>query len=272
MIARPLLLATALLAASATARFAQDTDRDVIAAPVLRASVTRHRRHRADRRRHRQRRQCGADRDLPRARSRHHRLAAGRAGAQRAARAPGDRRRHQGPQRDLGDAAGPHASRPRTSSKQVARALERTQRPRRCRQSQPDLRPRSRRCQARRLQHRRACSPTAVRYEPRNNRFDVTFEICNENGTAATKLRFTGTAIETVEAAVLARNVERNEVLKSSDVVVERRPKAEVGARRRRAATARSACRRAGSSAPARRCGSPISPSPTWCSATRTSR
>ena len=45
-----------------------------------------------------------------------------------------------------------------------------------------------------------------------------------------TKLRFTGTAIETVEAAVLARNVERNEVLKSSDVVVERRPKAEVGA------------------------------------------
>ena len=71
--------------------------------------------------------------------------------------------------------------------------------------------------------------PTAVRYEPRSNRFDVTFEIANENGTAPTKLRFTGTAIETVEAAVLARNVERSEVLKSSDVVVERRPKAEVG-------------------------------------------
>jgi flagella basal body P-ring formation protein FlgA len=43
-------------------------------------------------------------------------------------------------------------------------------------------------------------------------------------------LRFTGTAVETVEAAVLARSVERNEVIKSSDVVVERRPKAEVGA------------------------------------------
>ena len=70
----------------------------------------------------------------------------------------------------------------------------------------------------------------AVRYEPRNTRFDVTFEIANENGTASTKLRFTGTAIETIEAAVLARNVERNEVLKSSDVMVERRPKAEVGA------------------------------------------
>ena len=46
---------------------------------------------------------------------------------------------------------------------------------------------------------------------------------------APTKLRFTGTAIETVEAAVLARSVERNEILKSSDVITERRPKAEVG-------------------------------------------
>jgi flagellar basal body P-ring formation protein FlgA len=71
--------------------------------------------------------------------------------------------------------------------------------------------------------------PASVRYEPRNSRFDVTFEISNETGTASTKLRFTGTAIETVEAAVLVRNVERNEVLKSSDVLVERRPKAEVG-------------------------------------------
>src|SRR5204863_5711587 len=70
---------------------------------------------------------------------------------------------------------------------------------------------------------------SAVRYDPRNNRFDITFEIANENGTSSTKLRFSGTAIETIEAAVLARNVERNEVLKSSDVVVERRPKAEVG-------------------------------------------
>ena len=69
----------------------------------------------------------------------------------------------------------------------------------------------------------------AVRYEPRNTRFDVSFEIANDGGIAAAKLRFTGTAIETIEAAVLARNVERGEVLKSSDVIVERRPKAEVG-------------------------------------------
>jgi flagella basal body P-ring formation protein FlgA len=71
--------------------------------------------------------------------------------------------------------------------------------------------------------------PVAVRFEPRNGRFDVSFEIGSETNAASTKLRFTGVAIETVEAAVLTRNVERNEVLKSSDVVTERRPKAEVG-------------------------------------------
>jgi flagella basal body P-ring formation protein FlgA len=71
--------------------------------------------------------------------------------------------------------------------------------------------------------------PASVRYEPRNTRFDITFDVANESGIAATKLRFTGTAIETVEAAVLTRSVERGEVLKSSDVMVERRPKAEVG-------------------------------------------
>jgi flagella basal body P-ring formation protein FlgA len=74
-----------------------------------------------------------------------------------------------------------------------------------------------------------ALNPVAVRYEPRNTRFDVTFEISNENGAPATKLRYTGTAVETVEAAVLARSLERNEVLKSSDVTVERRPKLELG-------------------------------------------
>ena len=58
--------------------------------------------------------------------------------------------------------------------------------------------------------------------------FDVSFEITNDGGAPA-KLRFTGIAIETVEAAVLTRNVERNEILKSSDVMTERRPKAEIG-------------------------------------------
>jgi flagella basal body P-ring formation protein FlgA len=74
-----------------------------------------------------------------------------------------------------------------------------------------------------------AMQPVAVRYEPRSTRFDVSFEIANDGGTATSRLRFTGNAIETVEAAVLVRNVERGEVLKASDVLVERRPKADVG-------------------------------------------
>ena len=70
---------------------------------------------------------------------------------------------------------------------------------------------------------------TIVRFDPRNGRFDITFEIPNDVTYNPTKLRFIGTAVETVEAAVLTRAVERNEILKSSDVVVERRPKTEIG-------------------------------------------
>ena len=73
-----------------------------------------------------------------------------------------------------------------------------------------------------------AMQPVSSRYDARSGRFDVSFEIGNDAG-APTKLRFTGSAIETVEAAILARDVERNEVLKSSDVVIERRPKLAVG-------------------------------------------
>jgi flagella basal body P-ring formation protein FlgA len=74
-----------------------------------------------------------------------------------------------------------------------------------------------------------ALQPVSARYDQRSGRFDVSLEIANDAGSAPTKLRFTGIAIETVEAAVLARGIERNEVIKSSDVVIERRPKAEVG-------------------------------------------
>lgn len=73
-----------------------------------------------------------------------------------------------------------------------------------------------------------AIEPTSVRVDPRSGRFDVTFEIAS-GSNVPTKLRYTGSAIETVQAAVLTRDVERTEVLKSSDIVVERRPRAEVG-------------------------------------------
>lgn len=74
-----------------------------------------------------------------------------------------------------------------------------------------------------------ALLPISTRYDARSGRFDVTFSIASSSNAAPTKLRFTGTAIETFETAVLTRGVERNEVLKSSDVVIERRPKSEVG-------------------------------------------
>ncbi|MBV8574386.1 MAG: flagellar basal body P-ring formation protein FlgA, partial [Acetobacteraceae bacterium] len=63
----------------------------------------------------------------------------------------------------------------------------------------------------------------------RSTRFDVTLSITTDTGNAPTQLRFTGTAIETVDAVILTRGVERTDILKSSDIVVERRPKAEVG-------------------------------------------
>ncbi|KRQ13593.1 flagellar basal body P-ring formation chaperone FlgA [Bradyrhizobium manausense] len=70
--------------------------------------------------------------------------------------------------------------------------------------------------------------PVATRYDARGGRFDISFEINNDSNPAPTKLRLTGTAIETIEVAVLTRDVDRTEMLKSSDVALERRPKAEV--------------------------------------------
>jgi flagellar basal body P-ring formation protein FlgA len=74
-----------------------------------------------------------------------------------------------------------------------------------------------------------ALEVVAVRYEARSGRFDVAFSIANEASNLPTQLRFTGIAIETVDAAVLSRDVERTDVLRASDVVIERRPKLEVG-------------------------------------------
>jgi flagella basal body P-ring formation protein FlgA len=71
--------------------------------------------------------------------------------------------------------------------------------------------------------------PVSARLDPRSGRFDVFFEIANDTNNSRSKLRFTGIAVEMLEAAILTRNVDRGDVLKASDVVTERRPKGEVG-------------------------------------------
>lgn len=71
--------------------------------------------------------------------------------------------------------------------------------------------------------------PVAVRYDSRSRRFDVLFDIASDTSSTPAKLRFTGFAVETVQAAVLMRPIGRNEIIKASDLNVERRPKAEVG-------------------------------------------
>ena len=70
--------------------------------------------------------------------------------------------------------------------------------------------------------------PQTVRFDSRSGRFDVTFEIVSPS-SAQGRLRLTGIAVETVEAVVLTRSLDRNDIIKASDVVIERRPKAEVG-------------------------------------------
>jgi flagella basal body P-ring formation protein FlgA len=77
--------------------------------------------------------------------------------------------------------------------------------------------------------HTGALQMTSLRFEPRGNRFDIAFEIANENFATPTRLRFTGSVVETTATAVPTRNFERGEILKPDDVVIERRPKAEAG-------------------------------------------
>ncbi len=74
-----------------------------------------------------------------------------------------------------------------------------------------------------------APTPVAARVDQRG-RFDITLEFAGDGSVAPMRLRYTGSAVDTVEAIVLLRTLERGETLKASDVLVERRPRAEVGA------------------------------------------
>jgi flagella basal body P-ring formation protein FlgA len=66
------------------------------------------------------------------------------------------------------------------------------------------------------------------RYDPRSGRFDINYEIEGTAGAAPVRLHLTGSAIATVEVTVLTRPVQRNEMIKTSDLTLERRPKSEV--------------------------------------------
>ncbi len=67
----------------------------------------------------------------------------------------------------------------------------------------------------------------ALAYDPHTTRFDVTFDLPESIELHRHPARYTGTAIETIDAIAVDRPVERGEVLKTSDLTMVRRPKAE---------------------------------------------
>ena len=64
-------------------------------------------------------------------------------------------------------------------------------------------------------------------YDQRSTRFDVTVDLPSSAELHRQPQRFTGTALETVAAVTVDHPVERGEVLKESDLTVQRRPKSE---------------------------------------------
>jgi len=69
---------------------------------------------------------------------------------------------------------------------------------------------------------------THIDYDTRTMRFDAIVEI-PAGPTKRSVLRFAGRAIPTVEIVILGRTIERGSIIKDVDLVVERRPRAEVG-------------------------------------------
>jgi flagellar basal body P-ring formation protein FlgA len=61
-------------------------------------------------------------------------------------------------------------------------------------------------------------------YEPGTRRFDVTFELAS-GGRA--QWRYTGSAVETIEVAVMQRALAKGDIVRPADIALERRPKNE---------------------------------------------
>jgi flagellar basal body P-ring formation protein FlgA len=67
----------------------------------------------------------------------------------------------------------------------------------------------------------------SLSYNPRTSRFDITFDLPSSAALRRQTTRFTGIAIETIDALTVDHPIERGELLKGSDLVVQRRPKSE---------------------------------------------
>jgi flagella basal body P-ring formation protein FlgA len=67
-------------------------------------------------------------------------------------------------------------------------------------------------------------------FEPRNGRFDVTFELPGSAAARKITLRYTGSLAETFEVVVPARTLASGHVLTAADLTLVRRPKAEFAA------------------------------------------
>jgi flagella basal body P-ring formation protein FlgA len=68
-----------------------------------------------------------------------------------------------------------------------------------------------------------------VNVEARTGRFDIAFELPGSTVARRLNLRFAGQVTETIEAVTLTRPLARGDVVRESDVTVERRPKIEAG-------------------------------------------
>jgi flagellar basal body P-ring formation protein FlgA len=67
----------------------------------------------------------------------------------------------------------------------------------------------------------------ALSYDPRSGRFDAKLDLPSSPLLHDNPPRFTGTAIQTVDAVTVNRPIERGEVLQAADLTVVRRPKAQ---------------------------------------------
>ena len=65
-------------------------------------------------------------------------------------------------------------------------------------------------------------------FDQRSGRFDVVLELPSIPGGRGVQQRYTGAVTDTVEVAIVARPIGRGEIVRNSDLMIERRPRAEL--------------------------------------------